>query len=83
MMVKKEMNLLYDTWGSGRDAVNLYDKWGLLDEVEAIIASWIADDEEATEETVNDILSYEDNAIAEALGYSDYEELYRKMEEED
>lgn len=78
--VKCEMDLIRDTWSGGRQAAELYLNWGLLDEVENIIADWIADDENATDATVNDILWFEDDAIAEALGYESYQALYNKME---
>lgn len=81
--VKMEMDLIRDTWSGGREAAELYLKWNLLDEVENIIATWIADDENATDTTVNDILWFEDDAIAEALGYESYEALYDKMEHEE
>jgi hypothetical protein len=81
--VKMGMDLLNDTWSGGREAAKLYLKWGLLDEVEEIIDDWVSCDEEATDTTVNDILWFEDDAIAEALGYESYEALYDKMEHEE
>lgn len=81
--VKCEMDLIRDTWSGGRQAAELYLKWGLLDEVENIIADWIADMPNATDTTVNDILWFEDDTIAEALGYESYEEMYRKLEGEE
>lgn len=80
LTVKSDFDLLRDTWSGGRDSARQYYEWGLLDEVENIIADWIADDENATDTTVNDILWFEDNLIAEALGYEDYQDLYNKME---
>lgn len=78
--VKCEMDLLRDTWSGGRDSARQYYKWGLLDDVENIIEDWIADMPDATDTTVNDILWFEDDAIAEALGYESYQALYNKME---
>ena len=81
--VKCEMDLLRDTWSGGRDSARQYYEWGILDDVEAIIADWIADDENATDTTVNDILWFEDDLIAQALGYESFEELYQKMKKEE
>lgn len=77
--VKKEMDLLTDTWAGGRDAANLYYKWGILDQVEEIIAEWVANYTEATDTTVNDILWFEGDTIAEVLGYETAENLYNIM----
>ena len=82
--VKCEMDLIRDTWAGGRKAAELYLKWGLLDEVENIIADWVSCcDEEATDTTINDILWFKDDFIAQSLGYESYEALYNKMEHEE
>lgn len=81
--VKKDMSLLYDTWGQGRRNAIQYKKWGILDEVEEIISEWVADDYEVTDTTINDILWFEGDEIARSMGYEDYEDMYRKLEEEE
>ena len=77
--VVKEMDLIYDTWGQGRENAMEYERWGILEEVENIISEWVYGSN-PTDCTINDILAYEIDTIAEALGYEDYQDLYNKME---
>lgn len=78
--VRKDMDLLRDTWSGGRDAAKQYDKWGLLSEVEDIIRDWTTAGSEPTDTMVNDILWFEGDTIAEELGYETAENLYNIME---
>lgn len=81
--VVKDMDLLHDTWGQGRKNAWQLSRWGLLDEAEEIIKEWTNGYYEITDTTINDILWFDIDDLAQSLGYSDYEDMYRKLEEDE
>ena len=74
----------FPAWSGGKDTLDVLKEKGDCDNVE----SWIEGlgMEDATDTTINDILWFERDAIAEALGYRDwdaYEEGWSESDLED
>lgn len=74
----------FEAWSGGKDTLDVLIEKGDCDNVE----SWIEGlgMEDATDTTINDILWFERDAIAEALGYRDwdaYEEGWSESDLED
>lgn len=85
MTYKVESSLWdFPAWSGGKDTLDVLKEKGDCDAVE----SWIEElgMEDATDTTINDILWFERDAIAEALGYRDwdaYEEGWSESDLED
>ena len=73
---------LYDfpAWQGGKDTLNTLIDRGDCQEVEDLIET-VFFDQDATDEDINDFLWFERDAIAEHLGYSDWD-AYENGEEE-
>ena len=77
----------FPAWSGGKDTLETLIEKGVVDQVECMIEEWYADRDEAPTDTeVNDILWFERNAIAEYLGYENWdsfeypeEEVYKDM----
>lgn len=62
----------FPAWGGGKDTLEVLKERDDWDEVEDHIEN-VFIDEDVTDEMINDYLWFERDAIAEALGYSDWE----------
>lgn len=69
----------FEFWAGAKDRVK-YLTSGDLDHIEAILEDIYP--EGVDETTINDIFWFEEDTIAEWLGYNDFEELIENREEE-
>ena len=73
MTIKREQNLRYfDFWSGARDRVK-YLTWQELDTIESILED--AYPEGMTETEINDLFWFEEDLIADWLGYESFEEI--------
>ena len=74
----------FDAWSGGKDTLDVLIDKGVCDEVESFIEEVFCD-EIPTETQINDFLWFERDAIAEHLGYEDWdafengEEIYKDI----
>ena len=81
MKIYKEDSLRnFEFWSGARDRVQ-YLTADELDTIETILEDIYPDGIDET--TVNDIFWFEEDTIAEWLGYNDFEEIMYRDEEED
>ena len=79
MKIYEEKSLRdFEFWSGAKDTVK-YLTLEELDQIEAILEEIYPDGMEDT--TVNDIFWFEDDTIAEWLGYNDFEEIMNRDEE--
>ena len=74
----------FEAWSGGRDTLNTLIEKDLCNQLEAMLENDIFPDG-CTDTELNDLLWFEQDTIAEWLGFSDWEEIDRfnkKMEEE-
>ena len=71
----------FEAWSGGRDTLNTLREKDLCDRLEFILDDLYPDGMTDTE--LNDLLWFEDDAIAEWLGFSDWEDLENDGEEEE
>ena len=71
----------FEAWSGGRDTLNTLKEKDLCDRLESILECEYPDGMTDTE--LNDLLWFEDDAIAEWLGFSDWEDLENDGEEEE
>lgn len=82
ILVKKEMDLLHDTWAGGKRSALMYEELGVLKQVEKIVGEWFSDTV-PDETAVNDFLWFEGDTIADMLGYEDEEDMVAHLEGRD
>jgi hypothetical protein len=81
MKIYTEENLTnFEFWGGARDTVR-YLTDDELEQIEAILEDLNPDGMSDTE--INDFFWFEDDTIAEWLGYADFEELMHRDDEEE
>lgn len=76
----------FEAWSGGKDTLDTLREKGDVDSVECFIEELASMSEEGWSDTdINDILWFERDAIAQHLGYSDWDEYEygNKDEEED
>ena len=71
----------FDAWSGGKDTKNALTE-DQLEQVERFIDEIFLDNI-PTETQINDILLFESDAIAQYLGFSDWEHLNREDEDDD
>lgn len=71
----------FDAWSGGRDTLDTLIEKGLCEELESILEDTYPDGMTDTE--LNDLLWFEEDAIAEWLGFSDWEDLENDGEEDE
>ena len=71
----------FEAWSGGRDTLNTLKEKDLCDRLESIIEYEYPDG--VTDTELNDLLWFEEDAIAEWLGFSDWEDLVNDGEEEE
>lgn len=62
----------FDAWSGGKDTLDVLKEKGVCDEVQSFFEELFCD-ETPTETAINDVLWFERDAIAEYLGYEDWE----------
>ena len=72
----------FEAWSGGKDTLEILRDKGLCDSLEQIIECDIFPDG-CTDTALNDLLWFERDAIAEWLGFSDWEALENDEEEEE
>ena len=81
MKIYAETNIHdFDFWSGAKDTVK-YLTWEELDTIEAMLEDIYPDGMEDTE--LNDFFWFEDDTIAEWLGYDSFEELMHRDDEEE
>lgn len=81
MKIYKEENLRnFEFWSGAKDRVK-YLTDDELDQIEAILEDAYPDGMDETE--INDLFWFEEDTIAEWLGYDDFEELMHRDDEEE
>lgn len=81
MKVYSETSLRnFEFWSGAKDRAK-YLTFDELDQIEAILEDLYPDGMDET--TVNDIFWFEEDTIAEWLGYNDFEEIMNRDNEED
>lgn len=81
MKIYAETNIHnFDFWSGAKDTVK-YLTWEELDTIESMLEDIYPDGMEDTE--LNDFFWFEDDTIAEWLGYDSFEELMNREEEEE
>lgn len=81
MKIYKEENLTsFEFWGGAKDTVK-YLTWEELEQIESMLEEMYPDGMDETE--LNDFFWFEDDTIAEWLGYEDFEELMHRDDEDD
>ena len=68
----------FEFWSGGKDRAK-YLTWQELDTIEAILEDLYP--EGVDETTINDLFWFEEDTIAEWLGYADFEELIADRED--
>ena len=71
----------FEAWSGGRDTLNTLIEKDLCDRLEAMLENDIFPDG-CTDTELNDLLWFEQDTIAEWLGFSDWEDLENDGEEE-
>lgn len=81
MKIYKEESLTnFEFWSGARDRVK-YLTYNELEEIEYILEELYPDGVDET--TINDIFWFEEDTIAEWLGYNNFEEIMQRDEEDD
>lgn len=81
MKVYKDESLRsFEFWSGAKDTVK-YLTYEELDQIEAILEDLYPDGMSETE--INDFFWFEEDTIAQWLGYNDFEELMKREEEEE
>lgn len=81
MKIYAETNLHnFEFWSGAKDTVK-YLTWEEMDTIESILEDLYPDGVDET--TINDIFWFEEDWIAEMLGYNDFEEIMERDEEEE
>ena len=81
MRIYEEKNLRdFEFWSGARETVN-YLTCDELDTIESLLEDIYPDGMEDTQ--INDIFWFEEDWIAEMLGYNDFEEIMHREEEEE
>ena len=81
MRVYAETSLAnFEFWSGAKDRVK-YLTWQELNTIEAILEELYP--EGIDETTINDLFWFEEDTIAEWLGYTDFEELIAEREEDE
>lgn len=76
MTVKSEMRLQdFEAWGGAKDTLK-YLTMEEIDQLESCIVEMFPDG--LTDTELNDFLWFEDNLIAELLGYASFEEIIER-----
>lgn len=70
----------FEFWSGAKDTVK-YLTWEEIDTIESILEDLYPDGVDET--TINDIFWFEEDWIAEMLGYNDFEEIMERDEEEE
>ena len=80
MKIYAETNLRnFEFWSGARDRTK-YLTYEELDQIEAILEELYPDGVDET--TINDIFWFEEDTIAEWLGYNDFEEIMHRDDDE-
>lgn len=81
MKIYKEENLTnFEFWSGAKNTVE-YLTWEELEQIESMLEEMYPDGMDETE--LNDFFWFEDDTIAEWLGYEDFEELMHRDDEDD
>lgn len=72
----------FDAWSGGKDTKDELTE-EQLDQVEDFINELYPDDNPPTDTDINDILWFERDAIAQHLGFSDWEHLNQEEDDEE
>lgn len=74
----------FEAWSGGKDTLDVLIEKGDCDSVEQLIDELFCDRETPTDTEINDFLWFDRDAIAQHLGYADWDEYeYGEDEEED